>query len=285
MPACRLPVASAAAPTDGNNSHGTTGTGGFVQFPAGTFSVDPQSSGTYDLAAHKWLPVPHAWVSPDGTRYAYPEYRSAAGPATGVIHVVDVASGADHPLNVPAPSAPVSWETSGLYIARVVPNSDAPPQGLSRLDPASGALKQITPDGIWSQVGVDSAYGTDLDTSIQAPPNAGPGAGNRLRSLRLDTGAVTVVQTFPGQQATLLALQGSTPVLIVTATGTTQVRAGPATLYNQSAATPGPMPPADVDGSTLWLSGTDGVWHSLSGGPLQRTAVPLQAALVAGACR
>jgi hypothetical protein len=67
---CRLPVYVPGQP----------GSGGFVTFPAGTFSLDPASKVgsdgnwyglTYDRAVSKWLPVPRAWVNPKGTFYVY----------------------------------------------------------------------------------------------------------------------------------------------------------------------------------------------------------------------
>src|SRR5229473_379467 len=85
---CRLPVYA-----------GGPGSGGFVIFPGSTFVADPRSAvtvpspspgsatptpqqygpgyagwygTTYDAKYSKWLPVPWAWVSPDGSRYAYP---------------------------------------------------------------------------------------------------------------------------------------------------------------------------------------------------------------------
>lgn len=278
-------MAGGDAPVDGSPTHGATGSGGFIQFPAGAFSADPQSSGTYDLAVHKWLPVKHAWISPDGSHYAWPEYRNVSGPATGIIHVTDAATGADRALNVPAPSMPVSWETSGLYITRVVPNSDAPPQGLSVLDPATGSLRQVVPDGVWTAIGTDSAYGADLDASIPPPPSQGPGGANRVRAVRLDTAAVSTVQSFPGQQVSVLGVQGSNLLLLVTASGRTQVHFGAATIYDQPASVPGPSAPAQVDGSTIWLSGGGAVWRATGGGQLERFGAPLQLAQVAGACR
>ena len=285
MAACRLPVASGDAPADGNPAHGTVGHGGFVSFPGATFTIDPESSGTYDLALHRWLPVPHAWVAPDGTKYAWPEYRTASGPTTGIIHITDALSGTDHTVNVPAPSMPVSWEPAGLYITRVVPNSDAPPQGLSLLDPASGALRQITPDGAWTVIGSDAAYGADLDHTIALPPSGGPGAANRVRSVRLDSGAVSVVGSFPGQQVQLLGAQGSNAVLVVSDATHAQVRIGAATVSDQPAANPPPVWPADVDGTTVWISGINAVWRSVAGGSLEKIGTPLQFSQVAGACR
>ena len=282
---CRLPVASADAPTDGNVAHGAAGHGGFVQLPGGAFTADPQSLGTYDLPFHRWLPVPRAWVSPDGTRYAWPEYRSVTGPATGIIHVTDAASGADRAFTVPAPSMPVSYETAGVYITHVIPNSDAPAQGLSLLNPASGALKQVVADGSWRALGTDTAYTVDLDSSAAPPAEPGPGAGNRLRSLDLATGTAHNVQTFPATNVTILGTQGNVPVLLLQTTDRAQVKAGTASLYDQPANQPPPAAPLVVDGTTLWLSGAGAVWRSTAGGTFAKLAVPLQFAVVAGACR
>src|SRR5262245_6664422 len=171
LPTCRLPVASGDAPVDGSPAHGSAGHGGFVQFPAGTFAADPASLGSYDRALGRWVPVFRAWVSPDGARYAFPEYRTAPGPVTGIIHVVDVATGADHPFNVPAPSMPVGFESEGVYVVRVLPNSDAPTQGLAVFDPAGGGLRQVTASGTWYAVGGGGAFGVDLDPGIAPPPS------------------------------------------------------------------------------------------------------------------
>lgn len=282
---CRLPVASGDAPVDGNAAHGVAGHGGFLELPGGTFTADPQSLGSYDLALHRWLPVPRAWVSPDGSKYAWPEYRRVDGPATGIIHVTDAASGADHAINVPAPSMPVSYEAAGIYIARVVPNSDAPPSGLSLLDPATEALRQVSPDGAWRVIAGGTAYGVDLDSAAAAPAQTGPGAGNRLRALDLATGTARAVQTVPGASLQVLGAAGADVILVVLTADHTQVRVGSATLYDQPPGQPAPGPPAVVDGSTIWLSGTGAAWRSVAGGQFQKLASPLQLTQVAGACR
>ena len=73
---CRLPI-----------SDGTPGSGGFITFPGGQFTPDPNTDVsvpgpaaggrktfglTYDKRYQKWLPVPYDWVSPDGSKYVYP---------------------------------------------------------------------------------------------------------------------------------------------------------------------------------------------------------------------
>jgi hypothetical protein len=177
-------VASGDAPADGNPSHGTKGRGGFLDLSSGTFTTDPNSLASYDLAVGKWLPVPRAWISPDGLRYAYPEYRVGPGPATGLIHVVDARTGADRALAVPAPSMPISFEGAGVYIVRVIPNSGAGPQGLAVLDTGSGSVHQLQAGGLWEYVGGNFAFGRDVDASIPPPP-AGPLAANRVNQLNL----------------------------------------------------------------------------------------------------
>lgn len=285
--ACRLPVAGGDAPTDGNPAHGARGHGGFLAIPAGTFTADPASLATYVLSAAKWVPVPRAWVSPDGKSYAYPEYRTAAGPVTGIIHVVDIASGADRPLGVPAPSIPVSWDAAGIYVARVVPNSDARPTGLSVLDPSSGGLRQITPSGTWTVVGSDSAYGADLDSSLAPPPGGGgPGAANRVWKLSLAGGSPAVVATFPGSNVSVLGVRGSDLVLGIVTADRFTVKAGSTTIYDGAITAPQPTQPIVVDGNAIWLSGAGGVWRSDGGGPARQFAVPgLQLAIAGGACR
>lgn len=285
--ACRLPVAGGDAPTDGNASHGAKGHGGFLQVPGGAFAADPASLGSYVLGAGKWVPVQRAWVSPDGKSYAYPEYRTAAGPVTGIIHVVDIASGADRPLGVPAPSMPVSWEAAGIYVARVVPNSDARPQGLSLLDPASGSLRQITASGTWTLIGGAAAYGSDLDATIALPPGgAGPGAGNRVSMLKLDTGQASIVGTYPATNVALLGAQGANLLLGFTTADRYSVRLGSSVVFDGAVTAPQPSGPAVLDGNTIWLSGTGAVWRSVNGGTAERLAVAgMQLAVVGGACR
>lgn len=285
--ACRLPVAGGDAPTDGNAGHGARGHGGFVAFPAGSFSADTTSLSAYSLATRTWVPVPRAWMSPDGKSYAYPEYRQGGGPVTGIIHVVDIGTGSDRPLTVPSSSMPISWEAAGIYIARVVPNSGAPPAGLSLLDPHTGALRQIVPDGSWTLIADGFAFSADLDSTVAPPPGpTGPGAANRIRSLRLDTGAQSVVGTFPSTNVLLLGAQGSTPLLGLAGTADYTVKLGSQVLFSGPVTGQQPSGPAVVDGATVWFSGVGYIYRSVAGAPAERFPVPGgQLAVVAGACR
>jgi len=284
---CKLPVASGDAPTDGNAAHGQPGSGGFLQMPDAVFSKDAQSLAAYDSAAGKWLPVPRAWISPDGTHYAWPENRAAAGPVTGIIHVIEVATGADKPVIVPAPSMPVSYEAGGIFVTRIVPNSDAPPQGLVKIDASTGSFHQITSDGSWTALGGGFAFGGDVDPSIAPPPASGPGAFyNRIRKLDLNTGAITPVQSYSGSSVRVLGTIGPTPIIgVLTSGGRFQVMA-PGVIYDQPAGASDPTDPTVADGTTVWFAGHQAIFKWDGSGQLSAPIpVPPALAIPAGACR
>jgi hypothetical protein len=289
---CKLPVASGDAPLDGNPGHGTPGHGGFVQFPSGTFTSDPASLGTYDRAQSKWLPVPRAWVAPDGSRYAYSVNPvGTSGPVTGTIHVVDVASGADHPIVVPSTSNVLSYESEGIYVVHVVPSSGAPSAGLGLLDPASGSFKQITASGTWSAIGGGFAWGADLDSSI-APPPGEMNAANRLMKVELKTGTASVVAKYPGASVRILGVDSGQPVVSLG-----PVPNGPAYSVNRldgmkmyAADAAGTIPTAPIvnDDGAIWFSSLSGNvwrWDDPHMGIHSVVTTPLQSVVVAGTCR
>jgi hypothetical protein len=189
---CKLPVV-----TDPSG-------GGWLTFPAGTYQADPKAnvspptptffplSRSYDKAFERWLPVPRDWISPDGKRYAYPELPPPdvqAGSSTppGGVHVVDIATGANHFFNPGTPPANSFWwvvdyETEGIYLA-VQSNGPAGPTGVWLLDPATGAVRKIT-DAQALYVSGSGAWST-----ADALTGHGPGPGSRLLRTDLKTGA------------------------------------------------------------------------------------------------
>lgn len=279
---CRLPIAGGDAPVDGRPGDGMTGHGGFLDLPAGTFSADPASLGSYDRAVSRWLPVAREWVAPDGSRYAFGD------PPAGVVHVVDAASGADRTFRVASPMAVVSFESDGVYVAGVVASSGAAPRGLSVLDPGTGAVRQVVADGRWVIVGGGIAYGQDLDPAAAPPAGGAPGAANRVRRLDLRTGAVTSVASYPGASAQVLGAYGPDPLIGVTAGAIYTVFAGAGTtLFTGPTADADPGAPVVVDGATVWFSSQNAaVWRWTGTGRAMRAAdVPLRSLQVAGACR
>jgi hypothetical protein len=285
--ACNLPVASADAPLDGTATHGATGHGGFVNVLSGGFSPDASSLGSFDRQLHRWLPVSPQWVSPDGTRYAYPEFIGSPRPRTGAIHVVDVTSGRDRAVAVPAPSTIVRFGTNGIYIAGVHPYSDAPATGLSLLDPGSGAVRQLIGQGTWTLTDEVSAWGVAQAPGVAPAPQTGPGnAGNRVVRLNLERGAVEDFFTSSGNNVELLGLDFEGRPLVRVVSGTTMtLRYGERT-YAAPVAGANPAGPVVSESDRTWFgSGNGAIWLYEKGRELRQVAsLAMGSVQVAGGC-
>ena len=135
---CRLPI------TTPDNQ------GAFISFPAGTVSLDPQGRGLvdhwglyYDRAFSRWLPVPRQAVAPDGKHYAYGE-KGLDQTKAAKMHVVDIATGADHVFNTPStewfiPYSVLDYSGEGIYLYT---NYEAS-FGLWLMDPQTGAISTV----------------------------------------------------------------------------------------------------------------------------------------------
>ena len=278
---------------DGDPAHGAAGHGGFIQFPSGSFTPDPASLGSFDRAFSKWLPVPRAWISPDGKRYAYSVNPPGNGPQTGTIHLVDVATGSDRPFLVPSTSNVVSFEAEGVYIAHVVPNSGAPPTGLTLVDANTGSYRQIAAAGTWSAIVGGSAWGADLDSSIAPPANAGPGAANRIRKLDLKAGVVTAQLPSPGVNVQVLGPDAGQAVIAygqsVNGPAYSIGRTDGVKMFTaESVSTSNPAAPIVSDNGAIWFSSQSSalwLWDSPQTGVREVATGPPQGAVVAGTCR
>ena len=294
MPACRLPIASGLPPLTGIAPQVARGQGGFLSLPAGTFTSDPNSLASYDWAIDKWLPVQAHWISPDGSQYAWPEYSSPSDPPRSFIHVVDARTGADRALAVPAPSVPVSFETSGIYLTRIAPASEAIGTGLALLDPASGNLRQLIPDGHWELVSGSRAYGGDLDPSIPQATLPREIANNRIRQVNLSTGNISTYLSRGGAALDVLGLNSDNLPLV----GVSDLSGYKVVVYSGSAsdftelfagslnALDNPTGPTATSGGVSWLSsGAGAVWLLDATRTLHRVAASSpQHAIVAGSC-
>ena len=291
---CRLPVYA-----------GGSGSGGFIQFPAGTFVADPASavslpagaptpppmgmgqmsyygSLSYVSAFSKWLPVPLTWVSPDGSRYAFPSGSS--------IWVQNVADSGHVVLGDGQQQwAIVGFLSDGVY-ASAGPNSP----GLWLL-PLAGPPRQIATTGFWRAAAAGAAYGT----ATAAVPQ---GASNPILRLDLKTGAITdwfkrgnsqinllgfdaqghpLVQVYyqspPGGTETWLTTGPSTAVLL--GGSSSPPAAGQPPLLNGAplgdshgvwfqANAQNPTPPASNVGMVLYVAGSGIYWMTnISGQP------------------
>ena len=274
---CRLPIYA-----------GGPGSGGFIAFPGATFVADPRSAvtapspspgtatppppgygqgypgwygTTFDVKYAKWLPVPYAWVSPDGAHYAYP--------LNGEIYVQSVAGGAELELAEGQRLTPIDVENDGVY-AIATPNA-----GLWFL-PFSGAARQITGAGFWQGVSHGAAYGT----ATSAVPQ---GAVNTILKLDLASGASTEFFSERGGQSNLVGFdlqghpviqvnyQGGVGLFIATGPNTSKAIAG---IVYQSYYQPPPFPQGApiADNHGLWFSVGSGIvlfangqWYSMSG--------------------
>jgi hypothetical protein len=90
---CRLPISIHDA--QGHQQ------GAFLSFPAGKVSIDGGGAGGayFDRQLSRWLPVRRNSVSPDGSHYAFGGATDINKP---ILHIVDVASGADRTFDLPA---------------------------------------------------------------------------------------------------------------------------------------------------------------------------------------
>jgi hypothetical protein len=101
--------------------------------------------GYYDAAFKRFVPVPRAQVSPDGRRYAYMDYTQGGLYVYGQIHVVDVGTGSDRTLNLPAAEYEIfDFSADGIYFTY---GPYAQSAGLWLLNADSGATRQVFQDG------------------------------------------------------------------------------------------------------------------------------------------
>ena len=265
---CRLPVFA-----------GGPGSGGFIVFPGQNFIADPRSAVsapspspgsasptpppqygpgwptgfyglTYDAGYAKWLPVPYAWVSPDGKHYAYP--------LGGDIYVQNVASGTQLDLAEGKGFWVLDAENDGVYVT--TPNQP----GLWFLSYA-GTTSQLTNLGFWQAVGGGAAYGTPTSSVPQ-------GASNTIQKLVLSTGSITDFFTQPNAQSTVTGFDGQGhPVIQVYYPGSQNVPGGQAIFIATAAGaipiatmTYGPYTPPFPSGTPI--ADSHGLWFSVGGG-------------------
>ncbi len=264
---CRLPIFA-----------GGPGSGGFIAFPNGSFIADPRSAvsvpspspgsaspppqygygwqgwfgTTYDQAYSKWLPVPYRWVTPDGTRYAYP------GQPDG-IYVQNVATGTQIEVGEGK-----SWQILDVQSTAVYAITGQT-GGLWRL-PFSGTATQITSTGYWQALSPNGfAYGTATSSVPQ-------GAGNTILQLNLATGATVEFFTASFHQSSVAGLDSAgNPIIYVQAQPAIQIwiglsagRANPIADLSYTNFYPNGTPIADRHG--IWLAGGNGIVLYVPGG-------------------
>jgi streptogramin lyase len=261
---------------------------GFLQLSDGTFVQDS----TVDLSltnvfqAGKWLPVPEAWVSPDGKQYVS---VSQAGRGNLQLHVVDIASGADHAIGQPGAYSPIAFAREGIYAN--VPIADS--AGLWLINPTTGAVRDLQVNDVVEAIGDGVAWVGVVNPQDQHPAVTGLGfkSPDEIDRTDLATGRKATWFYRPGERLNVDRISGGK--LLVTASvdwasfpdywivsSPTQADSltTPGTDYALWAV--GGMV-ADTNG--YWLGTTDGVylWTARTGAILVGDSGPSQ---VAGTC-
>jgi hypothetical protein len=207
---------------------------GWVTFPGGIYKTDTKAnvslphgssfplSKSYDKAFERWLPVPRDNISPDGKHYTYADLPAVDGRP---VHVVDLASGADHafspgPLPTDSSAVAVDYENEGVYLAEQ-PSGPSGPIGLWLLDPSNayGAVRMVDNTHMCQYIAGGGAWGT-------ADPltGHGPGPGSRLVRMDLKTGAIVSWYKRTDVEFTVAGADGSGhPILQVSKVGTPQL--------------------------------------------------------------
>ena len=250
---CRLPIFA-----------GGSGSGGFIVFPGGSFQPDPRSavaapspspSGvspyggqgwwglTYDRAYSRWLPVPQAWVTPDGKQYAYP------GSPDG-IYVQNLATGTQVELGEGTSWAVLDVEAAGVYAVK------GSLGGLWLL-PFTGGVTTITTSGFWQAVGGGAAYGT-ITSSVPS------GAGNTIVRIDLNSKSTTDYFGQPGVTSSVAGFgPNGKPVIFVQGRNGLQVWTDTGAGIKGIAEVSGnrfyPNGPPLGDNHGLWLAGNNGI--------------------------
>src|SRR2546423_7037705 len=120
LPSCRLPVTWSALNT--STREWSPRQAGFMELPAGNLTEDTvgtaivrvSDQGFYDLAVHKWLPVPREAISPDGLQYAFVD--SGTG-----LHVVAARTGTVRVLFSDGGWVVLEFGRDAIYLAKLEP--------------------------------------------------------------------------------------------------------------------------------------------------------------------
>jgi hypothetical protein len=178
--------------------------------------------GYYDAAAKRFLPVPRAQVSPDGRRYAYMDYTQGGLYVYGQLHIVDVATGHDRTLSLPAAQYEIfDFGTEGVYFTY---GTYAQSAGLWLLNADTGATRQLFNDGYVVAVADGAAWVAvneqDLHPTAQLPGGEGNPTTvvlNVLLRRDLKSGQLTewLRRPLTASGFEFLAVYGGAPALVV----------------------------------------------------------------------
>ena len=195
---CRIPVVESDVLRGPSSA-------GFLGLPEGSFTKDPAgdpSAGTY--SAGKWLPVPQSWVSPDGKRYV--NASQVAG--NNQLHVVDIATGADHALSLSGPYVPLAFAREGIYVHTGVTRFDP---GLWLVNPDTGAMHEVLTSETVEAVGDGAEWIGAVNPQDPHPVRSVLGYGaspDELMRRDIATGQLTTWIYKPGEELSVVGISG-----------------------------------------------------------------------------
>lgn len=268
---------------------------GFVRTVASPALYGPGGTGqeTYDWRFSRWLPVPHALVSADGSQYAYselmpnPASQGLGGPPPlgTLVHVVDVATGNDRIVEQSADVlSAVSFRSEGIYLTQPTVLVDTiVPFYVWIVDPTTHSAHKLLGG---KSVGPGTTAFTDGALWILASDSTNPKGTPQLLRVNLNDGSQSAWSQPTGMFAQFLGLDGLDHPIVSTFSGT---NGDPGkTWVITSASTSRPI--ADqgftgqlvADGHGLWLTG-NGVFLYPNGGPMHRVSTEVGGSLL-GSC-
>jgi hypothetical protein len=241
---------------------------------------------TYDSASKKWLAVGTQQLSPDHMRYAY----TMADPAHSEVHVVDVATGADHlAYSGSTVYVVIAFAADAIYLAHDINDRQGVYEKLYRLDPAGGTPQLVAGSEHhlyqygWTLVSGGAAWG--LDFSVQ-------GSTYTYMVMRLDlaTGAVTKWLDGPPDRAFLpLGTDAQNRLYATDGLEVWRVaQPGQVARILQPTPTPGALTFGGfaADSGGVWIGGRGGVWRYSTDGVARefRVGAPQESVIPAGPC-
>lgn len=312
---CRLPVMF--------NQHEFEYTGGFISFPSATYQADPNGVLTgspdniystqaspvlhgsggwpyYDLAMRRWLPTGPGQTSPDGRSYAY-IVPVAPGTNPTKVHIVQVATGADHVISIGLPPGGVGWyledySGSAVFLAGEMANQG--PAGVWRLDVASGSLHELSAAADVFLVQNGTAWIGINNPADPSPPVLQYGQPvDSIAAVNLSTGGQTTWMYEPGASVQVLAVDEFGR--LVAGVAAPPDFSGSSIVFYQSAGSIGDVVTAngigldlvEPDRGQLWFGSGSGIyfWTSITGlkkvyAIKEETTGPGQAIVPAGHC-
>lgn len=241
----------------------------FVSVPDG--SVTPVTAptplpGVYGavFASNVWVGVDRSQLSPDGSRYVYWK----GNPDVSEVHVVDLATHADHTLYSGAQLyIPIAFASDSIYVVHAINPRQGAYEKLYRMDATSGGTPTLVPGSDrhmyqwgWVLVSDGAAWGVDYRAE---------GSSYIYTVLRLDLSTSKVTSWFDGPADDLAWPLGTDANHRLYVQGVNQnnlwrlVAPGNA----EQLPNPGPIALADyIGGPTAMFSDSTGAWFPGRGG-------------------